>query len=269
MEHSPNGQRAGLRWEWLVILAAGLLVVTWLYFTPPGLFGKADAVGYAVCHRIDLRSFHMNGREFPLCARCSGMYLGAVLGLVYQMFQGRKGGMPSLKAFLVLGVLLMAFGIDGLNSYLHFFPKAPSLYEPNNWLRLLTGTGLGLGLAAVVLPAFHQTMWVTWSESRALGSWRQLGGLLLLAGGLDAVVLTENPVVLYPLALVSTAGVLILLTMVYTMVLVMLFRRENRYESSRQLWLPLLAGFTIALLQIALMDWARFYLTGTWAGFNL
>jgi uncharacterized membrane protein len=269
MEQIPKRRTPRLRWEWLVILAAGILLVTWLYFTPPGLFGKADAVGYAVCHRIDLRSFHMDGREFPMCARCSGMYLGAVLGLVYQLIQGRRGGMPSLKVFIVLGVFLAAFALDGLNSYLHFFPGFPSLYQPANWLRLFTGTGLGLGLAAVVLPAFHQTVWRTWSEERALGSWRQLGGLLLLAAVVDAAVLTENPVVLYPLALVSAASVLILLTLVYAMVLVMLFRRENVYESSRQLWLPLLAGFIVALLQIAVMDWARFYLTGTWAGFNL
>lgn len=268
MENTPSGRRTGLRWKWLVILAGGVLLVTWLYFTPSGLLGKADAIGYAVCHRIDSHSFHINGRDFPVCARCSGMYLGAVLGLVYQSIRGRRGGMPSFKIFVVLGIFLTAFGIDGVNSYLNFFPNAPSLYQPQNWLRLVTGTGVGLGLAAVVLPAFHQTLWSNRNESRALGSWRQLGGLLLLAALLDALVLTENPVVLYPLALISAAGVVILLTMVYCMVVVMLFKRENRYISSRQIWLPLLAGFIIAMLQIGVLDWGRFALTGTWAGFK-
>jgi uncharacterized membrane protein len=268
MENAPSGRRAGLRWEWLVILACGVLLVTWLYFTPSGLLGKADAIGYAVCHRIDSHSFNINGRNFPVCARCSGMYLGAVLGLVYQSIRGRRGGMPSFKIFVVLGIFLIAFGIDGVNSYLHFFPNAPSLYQPQNWLRLVTGTGVGLGLAAVVLPAFHQTLWSNWNENRALGSWRQLGGLLLLAALLDGLVLTDNPVVLYPLALISAAGVVTLLTMVYCMVVVMLFKRENGYISSRQIWLPLLAGFIIAMLQIAVLDWGRFALTGTWTGFK-
>jgi len=120
-----------------------------------------------------------------------------------------------------------------------------------------------------VLPAFHQTMWLNWNESRALGSWRQLGGLLLLAGVMDALILTQSPVVLYPAALIGPMGILVILTMVYGMVVVMLFKRENHYTSSRQLWLPLITGFTIALLQIGLMDWGRFLLTHTWAGFNL
>ena len=60
-------------------LAVGLVLLGWLLNTPPGLLGKADAIGYAVCHRIDLRSFHLGERALPLCARCSGMYLGAML----------------------------------------------------------------------------------------------------------------------------------------------------------------------------------------------
>ena len=42
-----------------IILAALAVIVTvvWLSYTPPGLLGKADAIGYAVCHRISARSF--------------------------------------------------------------------------------------------------------------------------------------------------------------------------------------------------------------------
>jgi hypothetical protein len=35
----------------LLLIAVGLLLLGWLLNTPPGIFGKADAVGYAVCHR--------------------------------------------------------------------------------------------------------------------------------------------------------------------------------------------------------------------------
>ncbi len=69
----------------LIFIAVGLLLVGWLWNTPAGLLGKADALGYAVCHRIDVRSFHLGERQLPLCARCTGMYLGAMLGLVFQV----------------------------------------------------------------------------------------------------------------------------------------------------------------------------------------
>jgi len=37
----------------------------------------------------------------------------------------------------------------------------------------------------------------------------------------------------------------------------------------RQLWLPLLAGLTIAMIQTAAIDALRFWLTGTWGAFPL
>lgn len=255
--------------KWIVFLAVGLLLVGWLLNTPEGLLGKADAVGYAVCHRIDARSFHLGDRQFPLCARCSGMYLGAVLGLGFLALTApRRGGMPARRLWPILALLLLAFGGDGLNSYLHLFPGAPALYEPNNTLRLVTGTGMGLLMAIVLYPAFAQTVWQTWDARPVLGGFRSLLVLFLLAAGLDVVVLTENPLVLYPLALVSAGGVLVLLTMVYTMVVLMVTKAENRFNRLGQLVTPLIAGFGVGLLQIAVLDFVRFLFTGTWEGFH-
>src|SRR5512135_3248394 len=78
--------------RWGLAMAAVLLFGGWLLNTPPGLLGKADAVGYSVCHRIDARSFHIGNRQLPLCVRCTGMYLGAMLGLVYQAFLAPRRG---------------------------------------------------------------------------------------------------------------------------------------------------------------------------------
>jgi hypothetical protein len=58
-------------WRLLIVTAFGLVLLGWLINTPAGLLGKADAIGYAVCHRIDLRSFFIGERQFPLCMRCS------------------------------------------------------------------------------------------------------------------------------------------------------------------------------------------------------
>jgi uncharacterized membrane protein len=264
--------------KYLVVLAALLVFIGWILNTPPGLLGRADAIGYAVCHRIDARSFHIGSRQLPLCARCSGMYLGAVIGLAYQMvFARKRSGTPHWSVIIPLVLFVLAFGIDGSNSYLYLiketYPDAlarlPNLYVPNNTLRLLTGSGMGLGIAAMLFPAFNQTMWKDADERRAfpdLKSFAPLFGLTLL---LDLLVLTENPVVLYPVAFISVDGVLILLMMVYSMIWVMLMRQENEFTRFSQLWLALAAGFTIAMLQIAAIDLLRFWLTGTWGGFSL
>ena len=256
-------------YRWLVYSAAGLILIAWLVLTPGGLLGKADAIAYAVCHRIAARSFTIGDRQLPLCARCTGMYLGFLLGLSYQHFQGRRGSIPVLRYALMFGPLVILFGIDGLNSYLHFFPAAPSLYMPQNWLRLVTGTGMGLAISAVLAPAFRQTVWTTWEQRPAFANLRQYGILLGLAAIVDLAVLSGIPIILYPLALLSAAGVLVILGMVYTLVLVMLFKAENRFQRLSSLNVYLIGGLVLALLQIALLDAGRYWLTGTWQGFSI
>jgi uncharacterized membrane protein len=274
-----SAARTGVRVSrWLVPLAAATVLFAWLMYAPAGLLGKADALGYAVCHRIDVRSFHIGARALPLCARCTGMYLGALLGLIFLARTApRHAGLPGRKFFPVIAVFVLAFVIDGTNSYLYLLKEmegsllsqVPNLYIPNNTLRLLTGTGMGLVIAVVLAPALNQTFYKDWQPRPALHSWKQFLILLGLALLLDLLVLAEINPVLYVLALLSAGTVLLLLTLIYAMVVVMIARRENGYTSLRQAWLPLAAGFTVAMTQILLTDILRYTMTGTWSGFAL
>ncbi|MEJ5202213.1 MAG: DUF2085 domain-containing protein, partial [Anaerolineales bacterium] len=195
---SPRQYRRFSTSSLVIIVLAGFVLGIWLTYTPPSLLGKADAIGYAVCHRISTRSYFLGDRQMPLCARCSGMYLGAFVALIYQIRLGRHGGMPAHKILIILGAFLLAFAVDGVNSYLHFFPNLPHIYEPHNWLRLLTGTGMGIGMSAVLLPIFNQTVWKDWVEFPLLHSWRQLGTIVLLALVIDVAILSEIVFLLYP-----------------------------------------------------------------------
>jgi uncharacterized membrane protein len=276
MQSTPLSQKFS---RWLVPLAGLVILVVWWTITPPGLLGKADALGYAVCHRIDERSFHVDGQQLPLCARCSGMYLGAMVGLAFQFLTGRRrSANPPLTVIIPLVVFVVAFVVDGSNSYLYllkesgaggFFTGLPNLYIPNNTLRLFTGSGMGLGIAVAVFPAFNQTLWVEQDSRAALPDLRHLGLLLVIMLLLDLGILTDSPVVLYPVAFISAAGVLVLLSMVYSMLWTMVMRQENLYTTFGQLWLPLVAGMTIALIQITAIDLLRYWLTGTWGGFQI
>jgi uncharacterized membrane protein len=269
MERTTNTDRRRTPWRWVLFGLAIALTVIWLFLTPHGLLGKADAVGYAVCHQIDVRSFQINGRPFPLCARCSGLFLGALLGLIYQVIRGRKGRMPPLGASLFFGLLAFAWVFDGFNSFLMLVPSVSSLYTTQNWTRLVTGTGMGLAVSAILMPAFIQTMFRTWEDQSAFKDWKSILIIVLAAAGLDLVLLLENPWILYPLALLSAGGVLALLIMVYSTVLVMLFKRDNTYHNFRALLIPLVGGYMLALLQIGAISLVRYLLTGTWGGFSL
>jgi uncharacterized membrane protein len=253
------------------IVPVGLIAAAWLLLTPGGLLGKADAIGYAVCHRIDLRSFHLGTRALPLCARCSGMYLGSLVafGGLLALGKSRHGGFPRVALLGLFGLFAAVWAIDGLNSYLTLIPGAPHAYEPNNVLRLATGLLMGLTLGTIVFAGFNQNAWRDWKKEPVVGSFRELAILVALAAAVGVLVLTENPLILYPLALLSAAGVLLVLGLVYSVVALLVLRRENRVETWSGLIIPVALGLGLALLQIGLLDFARLSLTGTWSGFSL
>ncbi|MEW6287269.1 MAG: DUF2085 domain-containing protein [Chloroflexota bacterium] len=277
MEQTVPRTKADLLARWLLPLAALLAFGVWFYIAPPGILGKADAIGYAVCHRIDERSFHLFGRQLPLCARCTGEFYAAGLTLLFlSLTSPKKSGMPGWKLGAPLLFFLFAFALDGSNSYLYLlkqtspgiFENIPNLYVPNNILRLFSGSGMGIALGSILYPAFNSSAWKTYNPAPAL-DWKKLGILIGIVLVVDLLILTEHPAVLYPIAIVSVLGVLSLLIIVFSMVWVLMMRLENTFETLIQMWMPLLAGLTLALLLITLIDLLRFRLTGTWGGFPL
>ncbi len=252
------------RWFWIVLGAAVLGL--WLYNTPPGLLGKADAVAYAVCSRNPLHSPFFGGRQMPLCFRDTGMHLGALLTLLFLTWRApRQGLFPKGLTAWALGGLAAVFFLDGGNSFARdAFGRA--LYTPHNTLRLLSGLGMGIVIGALLYAAFQQTVWQTWESTPALTP-RRLGVLLLLALASGGLVLTDNPLVLYPLALLTTADVVLLLSLIYALFTLGLLRRENTARTWRDMAGFFYVGWLVAMLQIGAFDGVRFALTHTWGGF--
>jgi flagellar biosynthesis protein FlhB len=183
--------------------------------------------------------------------------------------------MPGWKLGAPLLLFFIAFGIDGSNSYLYLlkqtagaFENIPNLYTPNNTLRLITGSGMGIALASILFPAFNQTVWQIQNPERAL-DWKKLAALIGIIALIDMLILTENSVILYTVSLVSVLGVLALLIIVFSMAWLLIMKQENAFNHLREMWMPFLAGTTLAFLMIAAIDLLRFNLTGTWGGIPL
>lgn len=277
MEQTTSQSRVQKISRWLIPLAVIIVFAVWFYNAPPGLLGKADAIGYAICHRIGERSFHIGDRQLPLCARCTGEFYAAGITLLFLAITSKKkSGMPGWKLGVPLIIFLVAFGIDGSNSYLYLLKQTsdgvlnniPNLYIPNNTLRLFTGSGMGIALASILFPAFNQSAWKAYDPTPAL-TWKQLGILIGTVLIINLLILTESDLILYPIAIFSVSGVLALLIMVFSMVWVLMMREENVFDSLAQMWIPLLAGTTLAFILITVIDVLRFKLTGTWGGFPL
>ncbi len=265
---SADQRRLAPSLPWLAPLLLSAAVVTFFIATPGGLLKKADMVGYAVCHQIEPHSFTLAGRQLPLCARCTGTFLGALVGLFGQAFALRRRRAAEFPPPPVLAILIcftVAWVADGANSYLALL-GVPHLYEPTNAVRLITGAFNGLTMSALIYPILNVSLWQSHVAKPALRDLRDLGLLSAMEITLVLLVLSRWVLLLYPVALLSAAAVLTLLTGVNTVIAVIVLRRENSAQTWRQALLPVSIGLTLSLIQIAAIDLLRYALTGTLDG---
>lgn len=250
----------------LVLLA---LASIWILETPHGVDGKLNAIGYAVCHQIESHTLEIGGILLPLCARCTGMYLGTLLALLILKPKDRSSGRPSTAKIVVLAAFMLIFTVDGVNSMLtSFFPISP-LYPPSNLLRLSTGLLMGVVLANLLLPLWNQTLWKQSNPRPVLQSWRQLALLMVCELILGALVWLDIPILYYPIAILSTGTVIVILGMVYTLLWSIILNKENTLDKLKDGITFYLLGVICALLQIGLMDLIRMSMTGSWSGFQI
>ena len=102
------------------------------------------AIGHVVCHQLPARSFHLWAVSLPVCARCTGIYVGAAAtAIVLSLTGGLPAEARSAKAGHARVVLLTAL-----------VPTAATLvFEwttgvmPANWIRALAGLPLGVAVA--------------------------------------------------------------------------------------------------------------------------
>lgn len=269
VEEGAGAESEAKERPWILALLVLLLVFVgiWLLVTPSGWWEKLRLLGYAVCHQAESRSFFFQTLQSPLCARCTGMYLGGLLAIAWQARQGRRGKFPPVWVMVLLGLFFIWFGMDGLNSFLHMFPSFKQGYEPSNLLRLITGTGVGLGIGAILTPLFNQTAWSDWLNRSYFEKWYSFPVLLALAGLMVLGVYSQNPLVLLPAMVLSGLSVIFLLGSLHTVLALIILRRSNQQQSWRQMRLPVLVGVNLTMVQILATSALRFWLTGTWEPF--
>lgn len=248
------------RFNWLLLAISILIIAGFFLFPPVTILGKSHLIGYAICHQIPARTIHIDGTPLPLCARCTGIYLGALVGLtgLTLLKRYRFSELPPTRVLVVLVSFIAIMGFDGINSYFALL-RLPHLYEPQNWLRVTTGTFNGLAMSVIVFPVLGGSLWHPSLITRkpVLNSLKALVPFLAAGVAVILVVMWQQPFLLYPLTILSTLGVLLMLGLVNTGLMTILTRREGHACGWNDVVLPAAMGLAVSFLMIGGMDWLR------------
>ena len=98
---------------------------------PPLVRAVVHSVGAVVCHQRPERSFYWNRRRFPVCARCTGLYVSGTLGAVIgwtglrrvPRYRRRILALAALPTVVTLGVEWL--GLAGLSNLWRAFAALP------------------------------------------------------------------------------------------------------------------------------------------------
>lgn len=129
---------AAVVWFALVVLAPAL---------PPALGAAVYAAGGFVCHQLPARSFHWHGAQLAVCARCTGIYLGACTAAVFAPLPTPAFGVW-VESRARVGALL---GAAAVPTALTVAAEWAGWWQPSGITRALTGVVLGVAGAIIVI----------------------------------------------------------------------------------------------------------------------
>jgi len=165
-----------------------------------------------ICAQLPTHLLAPGGVTLPLCARNTGIYSGAALAFGILRARGRQRAMlpPSPLVIAVLLALIAIMALDGFNSVATDL-ALPHLYAPTNTFRLATGLGAGFALALLLAPVIARARFGMQDRRPPVASVVELLPFGVAAALAFLFIHTVAPWTLYPVALLSNAGLLAVL----------------------------------------------------------
>ena len=93
-----------------------------------------------ICHRLPERTFKIRDHYFPVCSRCTGIYMGTFFYYIFVYFTYVQ---YDITIVLTAVLMILPTFSDGLTQFLGF-------RESNNSLRFFTGLIAGIGLGILI-----------------------------------------------------------------------------------------------------------------------
>lgn len=213
-----------------------------------------------ICHQLPERCLHYEGQALPLCARCTGTFLG-ILSALFTLWvtgQGRRSLFPPMRLRVLFTLLVALWGLDGINSLIQWAFGVPLLYEPHNSLRLGAGMGFGVVIGITLYPIYHLALWRKVTHKPVLEHERDVMAPFL-AGAVWVIVLLvwkSAPFALW--LLVVGLAVFIVFAVTNGTLIALLWHKEGFADNWPAIIPYLLAGLLATLAEMsALGIWRR------------
>lgn len=103
------------------------------------------------CHSLPARSFYWKGKQFPICARCTGEAVAMVLEIILFALTGWYAG----KGWCI--VLTLPLVVDGVLQW-------KTKWFSNNPLRFITGLFFGIAIVSIFI---HMHFWF-WEIAKSI-----------------------------------------------------------------------------------------------------
>jgi uncharacterized membrane protein len=139
---------AALTWAALLVVTPWLASRTHASPMASALILAVYAIGSLVCHQLPERSYHLWAEQMPVCARCAGIYFGAVTGVIASVC---RTGTVGARARLLAPRVILALAVT---------PTLVTLVSewitgdmPPHAIRAAAGVPIGLVVAWLVVAA--------------------------------------------------------------------------------------------------------------------
>ncbi|GLV56632.1 hypothetical protein KDH_34710 [Dictyobacter sp. S3.2.2.5] len=241
MEHQVQQKVStrNTRYPWLTSLLAVFylaLLVAALWWPGATLLERLRWLDSGICAQLLTHSLYPGGKRLPLCSRNTGIYLGFFVTMIMLFIRkrGRAQALPGKSLIIALCVGIFFLAVDGTNSLFVDLGIA-HLYQPNNLLRLASGLLAGLAMGVFVLPVINGLIWRHGNTQRSLPAWIELGWFLPILFVCFYAAASQSGLALYPLAILSTLGLLTAVGGINLIFILLLSKRDESFTRYTEL----------------------------------
>ena len=149
---------------WWLVLTFGVLLFVSLIISAPLLAASRHtasslniyhAFGF-LCHQLPERSFFIDGHKLAVCSRCTGLYFGATLTLMfYPLLRSLRVAHTPHRRWLILAAIPI---------FLDFLLTFVGVWENTHTTRFVTGFLLGSVTVFYVMPGVVELSLRSWKR---------------------------------------------------------------------------------------------------------